>query len=655
MQPQTDNSNQDPAQEPAQVPNQNLTPNPTDATLQSTDKADTPLPMPAIGGRVVTPVPITPPSSPVSVQPPISGPSLETFPVSNLPVEPLAQAQTQPIAQPVTPESPSDASAPSAAQGIPPTSTTPAIQDSELSTTPNVIGANLPGSPGSGTMFVGGDSGLQTVTASGSTKLHYVSPTRKKAMIGGGVAAGVTTLAALFLFVFYIPNLPTNVWNTGMSRTGKEMTALLEALADQEATAGLAKSKYTVNGSLDMNGKVSTINIDTTSDDTKTNTSAKVNVNVSDMPEMNLTADVKTQLPENAFLPNIYFKVAGFSNLGLDAFLPGINTYDNKWIAVEQDYLKQFEDTLEVGSSEGAENITEEDVLSIANDVNEVSQEYLFTSDPEKAVIVLDEFIATEESEGIKANHYKASIDKENAQDYCVALRTKLLDNKVVKDNGLMSESSADDITKYCKSSSEDTNANDTFDVWIDKKYKLLHKVRFYKDLEKTAKKYQAKFDDCIADLVDYEAEDTAEIMSFCDSYKQMIVTGEAYTEFGQVYNGKDTFLLFVGENRDTNREEFKLRLEMNVDIKKLALDGKMEVSTKTENSNTNGKLTISSSPYEGEIDATKPESAISIQQAFGELMGSQLAGPDYYQMSEEYPELEPVTSQLNLWKTWLQ
>lgn len=634
MQPPTENPNPAPNINPTepQVPATETAPVSTPEVSQP-QPAQTPMTQPvpqseAAGASIVAgqPVPATPIVQPMQTTPPAPVPQQ---PVMVLPV--AGPAPTVIGAQPVAQTSTVSSLAPSA---------------------PNVGGANLPGAPNSGTMFIGGDTGLQTVAASGTTRLAFASSKRKKVMIAGGSGVGVALALVLFVFGFYVPNKPENVWRTGMDRTGDQMTAMITKLEDPKALAQLEKSKITAQGSIDLDGQKATLSLDTKADDTKSDSTAQLNATISGMPEIAITAALKTQLPDNALLPNLYFKVSGIGELGLDGFIPGISAYENKWIAVEQDFLKQFESTLSSQTTASAQPMTQADIVSIAKDVNAVSQEYIFTSDPEKAVIQLDEFIATEESEGIKANHYKAKLDTDNLAEYCTALGDTLLKNEAVKDNDLLGGIDAAEIKRQCDTAGDDLATN-KFDLWMDKKHKLFHKVRFSEDLDAQAEKIEEDKQKCIADFRDNPDPQGLASDAYCSYNDDMIETGEIYTEFGQVYKGDDTFELFMNAIEDTNKSQSDARIELTVNAKDLTIDGNMSFSTKSEYVNMEGELTIETEPYDGEIDASKPTDAIPIQQVIDALTNTQPATeePEYSFMSG----LSPVTSQLNMWKNWLQ
>lgn len=443
---------------------------------------------------------------------------------------------------------------------------------------------------------------------------------RKKLVIAGGLSAlAITAAVSAFMFLWYIPNKPGNVWNTGLSRTGQQFDALIEKLQDEETTKKLEKSAFVLKGTLAMDSQNYSLDIDSKYDPQNSVSIVKVS-GTGDQPDSTfaLDAEVRAQLVADAVFPNIYFKLSGLNNLGFDSLFPGINQYDNKWIAIEQDYLKSLSDS--TAPVNGQENITEKDVMTIAADINAVSKEYVFTDDAAKAVIQQTQFIATEESEGIQANHYKAKFNAENTRAYCAAVVDKLSQNAAVKKiTNLPEQEYAAEVQKQKDECAKATISEAEFDMWIDKKIKVIHKLRQYEDLEKAKKEAEAEKAKCEADIAEFRDMMGEDGASFCSIYEDRIETGERYSEFGQVFKNKDSILLFIGSKSATNKDTSSARGEVTINVKDLTAEGSIKASAEGENK-YNLDVTLKTQPFDGTIDANKPEGAIPIQQIIDSL-----------------------------------
>ncbi len=469
-------------------------------------------------------------------------------------------------------------------------------------------------------------------TPTGSGPLPSLNQKKSmKPFIFASVFASLLILAgtAAYVFGIYIPNKPENVWSTGLSRTGQEAQAVVDKITDPEAFNSLSKNKLMVAGEVNTNDGKFKFNLDSAFDQTKSdsNLSFDASAGAATDQNINLQAKVKTNIQEDSVFPNVYFQISGFSALGLDSFIPGINDYESKWIAVEQDFYKDTISDLGDVEENDISNVTQQDIVSIIDDVVGVSQDYIFTTDSERAVIVLEEFIATEESEGITANHYKASIDLEKATAFCIAVSDKLInDNQAfrkiegIKDSNIdeKRESAKKDCT-YDDQEESREELEKPFDIWMDNKHKIFHKVRFYEDLEKKNNKTKESKASCLQRYAEFDnRRDTS---TYCDYYDDQIEEGEKYVEFGQIYDGNDSIMLFASQKNDTNNKNDYLRADLTIDINNLTYNGVIAYADTTdENKTANAKVTISTEPYTEEINADRPESAANLQDVIDDL-----------------------------------
>src|SRR5690606_10369733 len=129
----------------------------------------------------------------------------------------------------------------------------------------------------------------------------------------------------------------------------------------------------------------------------------------------------------------------------------------------------------------------------------------------------------------VKAYHYKAALNQDHLEDYCVALSHAVLSTDAYKNvTGLTDDEIADEKDRAkegCKTQAGDTvKDTKTFDLWIDSKYKLIHKVRLY------------------------DPNDS-----------------KIYTEIGQLYKGGDKLSLFVAVHDDsaTTQADGKFTVEI--------------------------------------------------------------------------------------------
>lgn len=464
---------------------------------------------------------------------------------------------------------------------------------------------------------------------------------KKSILTALAVAAVLAIGVASFVFGYYLPNTPENVWKTGLQRTADELDALAGKLGDANILESFNKNQLTVKGRFESEGSRVNVDLESKYDQESSDSSLQFEASGDGIDQgYSLDIDVKTQKIDESIWPNIYFKLSGIKELGFDSFMPKINEFDGKWIAVEQDFYEEMSDGLNADQDDEStswSDISQEDIASVVKDFSEVSREYLFSTEPDRAVLKVKEFIGTEESEGLEANRYKVEIDLENGDKYCRALIDKLLDNEVVRRVGDVEDDEIDSKKETGKEScnesekdddneTTDTTLSQEFDVWVDREYKLLHKVRVYEDLESRNAVYRKDKAECEERFASYDFEGEN---GFCDYYDDRIETGERYYEFGQIYRGASDVRLFSTVKSDTSVQKYTGRLDLNVNINTLAFNGQINMDSTHEDAKFNMTIEIATEPYDGEIDASKPEGAVPLLEVYEYLMQSPAQPPE--------------------------
>lgn len=416
------------------------------------------------------------------------------------------------------------------------------------------------------------------------------------------------------IFGLYLPNTPNNVWKTGLNRTGMQSSAVIKALSDPKVSESFKKSKIEAGGIISYNEQKYTIKSNVAVDATKSDTSAQVQSSSGSESDFTVDVALRTDLPEAALLPNIYLKV-GFSDPSQFKTLGIPEKYNNIWISAEQDFMNELAKSYDINQND-AQNITQENIISIVNDFNSVSQQYIFTTDPQYAVIVQKSYIGTEKINDSKTNHYKAGVNKENAKQYCYAVYEKLMSNqtyvKYVIAGDTNIEARKQENKQECDQLVNDIPNNFEFDIWINKSIKIVQQIRFYEDLSKQAEEAQKRKTECIQTYVENNKD-------ACDYVDDMIEKGQKYTEFGQIIKSKKELLLYTSDVSDTDKSKSNIRAEIYVNSETYELNGKINAKADNPNSKLNADLTFKMLPYQGEIDTSKPNNAVPIQQVIEE------------------------------------
>jgi hypothetical protein len=393
---------------------------------------------------------------------------------------------------------------------------------------------------------------------------------RKKGLIIGLIAALIMmVIGSVYVFAIYIPNQPENVWNTGMTRSGDVIQQLVDESTTEERIKKFEKSEVLAN--LEYKEGLSSVNVGLTTknDNNQTETKLKAKANI-DGQEIALTSEILTDLNEGKSFPDIYFKIAGIQDAGLDLFLPEIGKYENEWIYVSSEYLEQL---LPVelptdGAEEGSLDFAAQDVVNAGKIFVDTANEYIFTAEPDKAVIENRGFTGKEDDELGATYRYVAGINQENAKKFCNALVDNMLASESVrKIAGNPDESKikeyADSAKSDCSQESEADN-DETFDIWIDAKSKIIRKIRVYSD----------------------------------DAKKQ-------YVEIGQKFEGGDEipFYLITSENGENYTATITLNTKTG--------------SIKGELSGADLSANIELSPLEEDLNITPPTDVTNVETLF--------------------------------------
>lgn len=406
---------------------------------------------------------------------------------------------------------------------------------------------------------------------------------RKKFILPGALIVFLLVCSGVYAFAFYIPNKPENVWKTGLNRSGDVLDELVSKATTQEELDKFKKSEVNVQvtanieDSYKLDGTMSA-KFDSTQLD------AGVDVKVTDEGQeaIDLALDVLSKQAEDKKFPDTYFKASGYSSLGLNELLPGIEKYEDKWIAITSDYLEEQASAagLTAGESEsGLTDVTAQDISEIAKTVVSTSNEYIFTADADKALLVNKEFIGKEDINGAKAFHYVVSINEDNAVKFCNAMTDNLLATESMKK--LLDNPTEEDIKGYkedigCDGFKDSLDDNFTFDIWIDAKYKLITVARFY------------------------------------DENK------EEYLEVGQSYNGGDEvpFYLDFSKLPDAPTEA---RATFTINLKDATTKGEVKVKEDGD-SPYDVYASVEVKPFTGELNVTKPAGAIDAEKVLKDI-----------------------------------
>jgi hypothetical protein len=131
-------------------------------------------------------------------------------------------------------------------------------------------------------------------------------------------------------------------------------------------------------------------------------------------------------------------------------------------------------------------DIKTEDVINFMKKLGEVNKDYVFTTDPDKAIFSVKEELGKETVDRRETYHYKVALDKENLKKWKQAVCDKIVDDAFYK--AVSPDISDEDRKKECEDTSDfdSIDENTTADVWVDLSTKLIRTVRIVDEDSKT-------------------------------------------------------------------------------------------------------------------------------------------------------------------------
>lgn len=418
------------------------------------------------------------------------------------------------------------------------------------------------------------------------------------------IAIGAPCLAVLLglggVFGLYLPNTPENVWKTAMGRTNMAVEKVVASVASPGKLESYASSEITGEFEANVMGETYSGKLNTRYDEAMSDSGLSVEFPGEAGGKQSLNASLITATAKDATLPDVYFKVKGVSALGLDLFVPGISEYDDKWIVASSDYLSTLSDEFVTEAAKEEKQPTAADISEVSIAATDVIRDYMFTTDPEKAVLKNDGFIDKQEIDGQTMYHYKVSINQANATAMCKSLIDAVYKTKAYKSfTGDKDEQISKDIAdaqKDCDRDAKDAVKDaGAMEAWVDGKYKLIHKVRVYEPKSTTS-----------------------------------------YVDVGQNYTGGDDFALFAHYVDTKEKIDADMRLKVNTETNVTTFSVEYDGGDSGD-----GSLTITAKPLTAKVQVTIPTNAIPIQDVMAAMEAASEARYSQYNADFEQSRQE--------------
>lgn len=266
---------------------------------------------------------------------------------------------------------------------------------------------------------------------------------------------------------------PQNVWKSALRNTGDSLTAYVNT-TQKSYSGGKINGTFTMTSPTTADGSV------TGAFDAK---NAVLSMNAGALG-VRATAELRSIITDPATSPDVYIKLGGLKTIsGLmgssSPYTSLLNQLDDTWYFVDHTLTAQA--ATKVGTAPESAEQLQKDIQTIATKVNVVFQDYIFTTDQNKAVIVVKESLGKEDFKGRKSQKYIAQVRKHQLKDMVVVLKDTLKETRakewVVGTSGKTFEEQAnfEQLIKEIDALSEDKL---TAEVWVDSGLKYIRNVR---------------------------------------------------------------------------------------------------------------------------------------------------------------------------------
>lgn len=292
------------------------------------------------------------------------------------------------------------------------------------------------------------------------------------ALVAGGVAA---LLVGGYVFGMYLPNRPEAVFKRSLVASGMA--------ADKLVT--IAEKNTSLKTSV-MDGTLAVKSSGTTIDAKITGKSDAKNFQYNLATELGgqkFSADFMLLSAEKATNPDIYLKVNGIKSFATQPAMAPLASLDGQWIVADHTFLNnlQKQSGTPTNSLSLANQPTTAQISDAMQKIQSVNKQYLFNSDPAKAVVTYKTFVGTETRNSRSVNHYTAGYNKENLKNYLRAVGEALDTSSL---NGWIKQSSGKNMSETLSLDSlvarvDKTKGDETFDMYVDRKTKVVQGLTF--------------------------------------------------------------------------------------------------------------------------------------------------------------------------------
>lgn len=306
----------------------------------------------------------------------------------------------------------------------------------------------------------------------------------KKLWMSALVLLVLLGLGAGYAFAFYLPNTPDNVYKSSLTNSGLAADKLIDYSRMQQQAHYKSTS---FDGKLNVKSPDVSFDASLNGDVSKTDGQVQASA---DVMGQQVKANVKYITKSGNDAPDIYVQASGAKTFLNQNGLGAYAKLDGKWIAIDHTIVDAYRSGLQQAAKAMSNNEankikapTTSQIYDAVNKVQVVNKQYIFSTDPSKAVLTKNQYLGKETVNGRMMYHYKVGYNKAHLKAYITSV-CQALDNSQLNDWAKQVDSGSKNISDVINC---DTSGNSidqlksgyTFDMWADAKTKLIGKLTF--------------------------------------------------------------------------------------------------------------------------------------------------------------------------------
>lgn len=291
---------------------------------------------------------------------------------------------------------------------------------------------------------------------------------KKRIFFAGLIAAGVLLFGGILAYMgIYAANRPSELWNQALNNTAQGYDNLVTYAKENKTLAnkGEISGGYSYEtDSFSIEGKYTGFYADNR---------ARINLEGNSSGD-NLTSEFIAENNNGSDVPDVYLRAKGLRALRdiptLETDSDSLRALEDQWYLLDSSTISQLRER-RASNGPSIQAIPNNDqIIQIAETVGSINRQYVFTSDPSRAILIRSQNLGEEELDGRQVYRFKATYNIENLEAYLNSLAEELQKTKFKEIYG---ETGFEKMLLNLES----FTGEEQVDVWVDMNTDLIYKI----------------------------------------------------------------------------------------------------------------------------------------------------------------------------------